>query len=644
MTEPVLGGPPPRGRLLPRFIVFGIVAVLVIGTLATRLFYLQVANGGYYQDLATNERYVSVSTPSARGLIVDRTGRELVTNIPTYVVKIRQADLPYSQRQQVLKRLSTLLGIPVADFNETLDKNPGARFDLIRVATDIPPDVAHVITEEHLTLPGVEIAVEPRREYPYGALLSHIIGFTGAVTPDDLARLQDQGYLPDDSLGKAGVEASYESLLRGTYGVEQVERDASGRPVRVVSTTQQSEPGDTLELSLDVDIQKEAERAIKWGIDLAGLKRGVFIVMNPQTGEVLAMVSLPSYDDNLFARGISSADFDKLLKDPARPLLNFAINEQYPPGSTYKLVTGTGALADGKITPTSTVMTRGALHIGSAKFYEWNRTGWGPLTIYNGFGHSSDTFFYQLAGRLGIDRLAYWGKQYGFGAPTGIDLPGEAKGTVPSNQWKESIFGQQIYPGETYQAGIGQGYDTTTPLQMLNAYAALANGGKLYQPQIVRRVLADDGTVIRDFQPKLIRRLDVDADVLRTMRVAARRVVTIRHTYNLVDLPIIVAGKSGTAEFGIRDSKGRLPFHSWFVAFVPKDPKIQPGDPSGYRAVSGTDSELAVLAFAYDSRTRGNMATEVVKYFLQLHYGIKKDYRNFDLLRRGNFYNASGGN
>jgi penicillin-binding protein 2 len=470
------------------------------------------------------------------------------------------------------------------------------------------------------------------------------MGFTGAVTPDDLVRLEERGYLPEDALGKAGIESVYESELRGTYGIEQVERDASGRRVRVVGTTREPVIGNKLELSLDMAMQERAEKALRWGIELAGLKRGVFVAMDPQTGEILAMVSLPAYDNNKFARGISGDDFNTLLKDPARPLLNFAINEQYPPGSTYKLVTGTGGLADGKIAPDTRLETKGYLRIGRYRYYEWNRRGWGPLDIYDGFGHSSDTFFFQVAGRLGIDRLAYWAKQYGFGARTGIDLPGEAKGIVPTHEWKQDVFGQPIYPGETYQAGIGQGYDSATPLQVLNAYAALANGGKLFQPQVVRRVISPDGEVVRDFEPKLIRKLDVGPEVLETMRVAARRVVTIRHTYNLVELPVIVAGKSGTAEFGVRDSKGRLPYHSWFAAFVPKDHRPKADDPSGYKAVRGTDSELAVLAFAYDSRTKGNMATEIVKYFLQLQYGVKKDLRNFDLLKRANFYNSTGGN
>jgi penicillin-binding protein 2 len=354
--------------------------------------------------------------------------------------------------------------------------------------------------------------------------------------------------------------------------------------------------------------------------------------MNPQTGEILAMVSLPTYDNNKFARGISAKDYEKLLKNKDKPLLNHAIQAHYAPGSTYKLVTGTGGLADREITESTRLMTKSFLTLGDTKFYEWNRRGWGACDIYCGFGHSSDTFFYQVAGMLGIDRLAYWARQYGFGAKTGVDLPGEVEGIVPDNAWKQDALGAPIFPGETYQAGIGQGYDAVTPLQLINAFAALANGGKLFQPQIVREVVGPDGEVVRPFEPKLIRKLKAKASVLRTMRRAARETVAIRHTYNLVDMPIKVAGKSGTAEFGIKDKKGRLPYHSWFVGFVPKDPK--------HGSFNKEDSELVVLAFAYDSRTKGNAATEIVKYFYQLHYDIKKDYRNHDLLDRGNFYQS----
>jgi penicillin-binding protein 2 len=638
---PYLDGRRDYSRPNSRFLVFGLAMILAIGGLTTRLFYLQIVNGGQFAAMSEGNRTAAEAIPSARGLIFDRNGVPLVKNVPTFAVKIRPVDLPEQRRDEVVARLATLLKVDPADINGAIDSNPGSRFDLVRVATDVPDATARLLAEAGDALPGVEVVIEARRQYPEGPLVSQLLGYTGPVAPDQLTDLKSKGYLPDDLLGKTGLEAYYEPQLRGTYGEKTVEKDAAGRKIQDLQTVQQATSGDSLTLTIDTKEQALAQKALQWGMRAAGLKRGVVIVENPQTGEILAMVSLPTYDDNQFARGISAKDYAKLLADPNKPLINHAVQAHYPPGSTYKLVTGTGALTDHKISPTSRVPTRPYLLLGRTKFWEWNHRGWGAIPIRLGFAHSSDTFFFQLAGMLGIDRLAHWAKQYGFGAKTGIDLPGEVSGIVPTNAWKQATFGEQIYPGEVYQAGIGQGYDVVTPIQLANAYAALANGGKLYQPQIVRQVVGPDGTVVRPFKPKLIRRLDVPRTTLKVMREAARNVVLVRHTYNLVDLPIVVAGKSGTAEFGLRDKKGRLPFHSWFVAFVPKNPAKTSADPSGLKAVGREDAGLVVLAFAYDSRTKGNAATEIVKYYLQLHFNIKHDYRNFNLLKRGNFYQSN---
>jgi penicillin-binding protein 2 len=636
-----LDGRKPYSRPLSRFLVFALVGVIGLSGLTARLFYMQIVSGGQFAALAQANRTVLQAIPSTRGLIYDRSGATLVTNVPTFAVKIRPDDLPEERRDEVVGRLSALLRVPVSEINAAIDGNPGSRFDLVRVASDVPKETANLIAEAGFELPGVEVAVEARRQYATGTLMSQVLGYTGPVSESQLETLKDEGYLPDDLLGKTGLESYYEEELRGVYGIETVEKDASGRKLQVLDTVSEAQAGNSLRLTIDTKEQKLAQKALLWGMKEAGLKRGVVIVMNPQTGEILAMVSLPTYDNNAFARGISNKAYAKLLANKDKPLLNHAVSAHYPPGSTYKLVTGTGALSDRKITPSTRVQTRPYLKLGATKFWDWNRRGFGPCDIDCGFGHSSDTFFFQLAGMLGIDRLGHWARQFGFGAPTGVDLPGEVSGIVPTNDWKLEALGERIFPGETYQAGIGQGYDVVTPIQLINAYAALANGGKLYQPQIVREVIGPDGKVVKPFEPKLIRKLNVKKGVLREMREAARAVVTIRHTYNLVDLPIVVAGKSGTAEFGTRDSKGRLPFHSWFVGFTPKNETKKGSDPQGLRAIAKGDSELVVLAFAYDSRTKGNVATEIVKYYFQLHYGIKKDYRNFDLLERGNFYQSN---
>jgi penicillin-binding protein 2 len=620
-------------RRLSRFLIFALAAILALSALTARLFYLQIVNGVEYSALAEQNRTALLPVPAPRGLIFDRDGRPLVTNAAMYSVKVRAADIPEERRDEVVARLAALLDTDVSEINIAIDSNPGSRFDLVRVAENIDESTAGIIAESRTELPGVEVVVEAVREYPQGPLVSQLLGYTGPVSAEQLEDLRDDGYLPDDWIGKAGVEATYETDLRGVYGLESVARSPSGRRGDVLQTVRQARPGNSLTLTIDVKEQQHAQKALRWAMKSIGMKRGVVIVMNPQTGEVLAMVSLPTYDNNDFARGISNKDFQKLVKDPDKPLTNHAVQAHYPPGSTYKIVAGTGALAEGEITPSTYVQTRPFLTMGGTRFYEWNRRGWGACNIYCGFGHSSDTFFYQLSGMLGADRLARYGHEYGFGEPTGIDLPGEVSGIVPSNQWKQDALGAPMFGGEVYQSGIGQGYDVVTPIQLINAYAALANGGKLYKPQVVREIVGPDGEVVRPFKKQLLHKLDVPKSVLTTMRKAARTVVTIRHTYNLVDMPIRIAGKSGTAEFGLRDSKGRLPYHSWFVGFVPKNPKKG--------SFTKPDSELIALAFAYDSRTVGNAATEIVKYYYMLHYGIKKDYRNHDLLDRGNFYQGN---
>jgi penicillin-binding protein 2 len=636
-----LGDPEDGGHSVLRYVGFGLAILLAISGLTARLFYLEIANGTQAAPAGVPRVAVGEPVRAQRGLIYDRAGRVLAANVPALVVKIRPAALPLSRRGEVVARLSSLIGMDAGDITAALDASAASQFDLVRIARDVPRATANIIIESARDLPGVEIVVEARRSYTQGPLLSQVIGYTGPVSAEQLDRLADGGYLSDDAIGKAGVEATYETRLRGTYGLERVERDAAGRPIRVAETVAAPVGGDSLRLTIDTREQRLAQQALEWGMSAAGLKRGVVIVMNPQTGEILALVTLPTYDGNEFARGISNASLRLLLDDANKPLTNHATQAHYPPGSTYKLVTATGGLADEKITATTRLNTRGYLTLGRTRFYDWNRRGFGACDLRCGFGHSSDTFFFQVAGMLGIDRLGYWAHQFGFGQKTGIDLPGEASGIVPTSQWKMGTVGLPIYPGEVYQAGIGQGYDVVTPIQLITAYAALANGGKVMQPQVVREIVGADGAVVRPFEPKVVRRLAVPADVLMTMRSAARNVVLVRHTYNLVDLPVIVAGKSGTAEFGVRDREGRLPFHSWFVGFVPKNPTIQPGDPKGLKAIARTDADLIVLAFAYDSRTKGNAATEIAKYFLQLHFGIKKDYRIPNLLHRGNFYQAN---
>jgi len=612
-------------RSRARFVAFGVVAALLFVALGGRLFQLQVVNGEVYARRAAADRTAEVPIPAPRGLIFDRAGRPLAVNAPSWTVNVRPADLPDRSRTRVLRRIAELSGTPVATVRSRLDAFRGSPFDLVPVAR-ANREAALLIGEEADELPGIVVEVEPIRRYldetgsTDAGLLSHVLGYTGPVSGDELERLADAGYLPDDTIGRDGVEASFEAELRGTYGTQLVERDASGRLTRVMETIREPTPGRNLMLTIDAATQRLATQALTWGMEVAGVSQGVTIVMNPQTGEILSMVSLPSYDNNKFASGISAADFGVYLADPARPLRNHAISDIYPPGSTYKLVTGIAALEEGVTTPAREWPTYGCYQIPGAPegecLYDWNRQGFGPLDMVEAFAKSSDTFFYQMAVHTGIDPLAAWANQLGFGIRSGIRLPGEEPGIIASTEWARQQGRSGVFTGELAQAGIGQNVIAVTPLQVLNAYAAVANGGNLMRPMIVRGETDADGNLVRAYEPEVIHAIGADPSTLQTMRIGAREVITTGHAYNIrdLDLPGALSGKTGTAEFGEPTSEGTLPFHSWFVAYLPS-------------AAGATDAELAVVSFNYSAVVPGNVSAEVVKYFLQLYYDLDQDLR-----------------
>ncbi len=299
-----------------RFVVFGIAVIIVVSALGVRLFQLTVMETVRYQSLAVAQRQGTQAVPVTRGLVFDRKGRKLVENVPVFVVRVRPGEIPFLMREAVVRRLADLLDRRTADIYQAIDRSVGSPYDPIIIAEQVPTRVARIIAEEHLGLPGVTVDVIARRHYLYGPLISQIMGWTGHVSADEYQALKGDGYLPDDIIGKQGVEATFERELRGQYGLQQVQRDAAGRVVNVLKTLTDPQAGASLQLTIDLDIQREAQKALEWGMRAAGLKRGVFIVMNPQNGEILAMVSLPTYDDNAFADGISASEYKKLLRDP----------------------------------------------------------------------------------------------------------------------------------------------------------------------------------------------------------------------------------------------------------------------------------------------------------------------------------------
>jgi penicillin-binding protein 2 len=610
----------------PRFIAFGVAAIVLITALGGRLFQLQVVQGDEYARRAAADRTVEVPLPAPRGLIFDRAGRPLAVNAPSWTVRVRPADLPARSADRILRRVAQVTGARPSALHHRLDAFQGSPYDLVPIERGVTRRAALILSEEAERLPGIVVAVEPTRRYldergrQFGELMAHLVGYTGPVDRDELERLEADGYLRDDVIGRAGVEASFEDELRGEYGVQRVERDGSGRLMDVVETVREPVAGTNLMLTVDARIQRLATRALTWGMRAANVSQGVTVVMNPQTGEILAMVSLPAYDNNKFASGISVEDFNVYLSDPARPLRNHAISDIYPPGSTYKLVTAIAAMEEGVTTATRQWPTYGCYQIPGAPkgecLYDWNRQGFGPLAMVDAFAKSSDTFFYQMAIHTGVDPLAEWAKDFGFGERSGIRLPGEEEGIIASTEWARAQGRAGVFTGELAQAGIGQNVIAVTPLQVLNAYASVANGGRLMEPMIVRGETDAAGELIREYEPRVIRELAASDSTLHTMRIGAREVITSGHAYNIrdLDLPGALSGKTGTAEFGELTKQGTLPFHSWFVAYLPSAP-------------GATDAELAVVSFNYSAVVPGNVSAEVVKYFLQLYYDLDQDLR-----------------
>ena len=643
-----------------RFGAFALAVAIGVTTLTSRMFYLQVIQGqGTDQGSTTTQATAKESIPSTRGLIFDAAGAPLVKNVVDYSVTVTPSDLPLDQELTVATRLGSVLNMDPIYIETQIDSTTGSLYEPITIADGVSDQVARFLQENADLLPGVKVVVTSKRQYLTKDLFAELIGYEGQITAAQYAQLKADGYSAQDVVGQAGLENYYEPALRGTYGSETVALDDAGKPIPgLVTTGQEAIPGDSLTLNIDTKEQTYAYTALATGLANAKVTKGVIIVENPQNGKILAMVSLPSYNDQLFADGIGETDFQALLSNPDQPLLNKAIGGQYAPGSTFKLVTGTAGLVAGppanactllssstsgipctnsdpaaamlpSINTAPTLLSQPYIQFGEYKYWEWDKHGWGPLNISEGVAYSSDTFFYQLAELVGLDKLTYWADQYGFGKATGIDLPETATGIVPTNEWKLKNKGEPMFEGELMQAGIGQGYDATTPLQLLNAYCALANGGTVYQPQVVKSITDGATGTVTNIQPVVENHLHaadgtpISPQVLEDMRLATRAVVTSRHTYNLVDLPIKVAGKTGTAEFGVPDKYNRLPYHEWFVGYVPADPYN--GD------FTKPDSQLAVLAFIYGGDTWGNVATEVVKNYLMLHYNlIKRESQAFD--------------
>jgi penicillin-binding protein 2 len=620
-----------RRRRPLRFIAAALVVLLTFGGLGGRLLLIQLGAttaSSTTTAVARGHRIVEEIITPARGLVMDRSGRVLAKNIAVYAVQIRPGDLSLTIRAQVVKTLGEILNMDPVRIITLLDRSTGSLWEPIRIANNVNERAARLINEEHASLPGVETIVESRRVYPYGTLISHIVGYVGRIDGVEASTLAPAGYTVVDFIGRAGVEASYEEALRGTPGIRQVEVDAKGRLVRILGVTKPPVNGASLTLTIDIEAQQRATTALEWGLKSARTQEGVVASMNPQNGEIIALASLPAYDNNDFSAGISNAKYQKYLANKYSPLLNHAVGSHFAPGSTYKLVTFSCALDFSLATPSTRFQSTAFLEVDGERFYEWNRAGFGrTLTPSDAYSWSSNVVTFQLARLLRIDRLATCGRQWGFGAPTGIDLPSEISGLVPDQTWARSTINRGLYNAEVLQSAQGQGYDLVTPIQVLNSFSALANSGTLWRPHVVLSITHADGS-ITPITPVVNGEVGMKESTYREMRLAGRKMaLNPGPSQGISRMPLFVSAKSGTAEYGVRDYLGRLPYHNWMGGFV-----------APTNDWSKDDSEFAYVVFMHGTNTAGNAAKEVTKYYLQLQFDLKRDYRTPGLLARGNFF------
>jgi penicillin-binding protein 2 len=674
-----------------RIYVFYALLLASACALLGRLFYLQILSHTTYDEYAYENRVSRISDPAPRGIIYDRRMTPLVRNVPSFNIVITPADFPdlddnAAQVQAIYARLSKLLDVPVTVPGSTpqMPCTPGRGIDdlvreglgyqpyvPVKIKCNVSREVALLIRGDLPSMPGVDVQVEPLRDYPTGALTADVIGYMAPI-PDPaqseyFQKLYDyyvnRGLLPSrDRIGVTGIEASMQDVLAGQNGSQLVERDVTGKTLRVLGVETETVPGLNIQLTIDVRLQAATESILRRRIEFINsynpdryhLASGVAIAMNPQTGEVLSMVSWPTYDNNRFASGIDYPYYKQLADDPLHPMINHAVSGIYPPGSAFKIVTASGALEENIIDAEKQLVDPGRISIQN-KYYQADRgktqefvcwiekstgSGHGKVNFLHGLAWSCDVYFYKIGGGwddenvkgLGIDLLGKWMTLFGFGDYTGIELPGDAKAFVPTRDWKRINYGENWSTGDTYNAAIGQGYVLVTPLQLLDAFNVIATGGYLYKPTLISRILDGEGNVITATQPVLVRQLPISEKNMRLVQAGLRLAVTDKsddpsmggtlagaRTFGdstpIIDVPgINVAGKTGTAEYCDEIAwkqglcvPGKWPAHAWTALYAPYE-----------------NPEIVVIAFVYDGNEGSIVAGPIAADIIRAYFDLKR--------------------
>lgn len=562
------------GRM--RFFYIILSAIFVV--LAGRLLVLQIITTDENKALAEGNRIRETDIRAPRGVIYDAKHQIIAKNTANTEVTITPVELPKKpeQRDEVYRTLADVLKKPAQDIKAAAESKGQRYGQEILIADKLDRDTSILLRIRAGDLRGVRIQENPQRQYQNPEQFAHLLGYTGRVSEDDL-KLHPE-FQSSDYVGKTGLEQVYEKNLRGQPGKQRSEVNASGQAIKELQSTDPVS-GKSLVLSVDPDLQNTMYKAVENGIKSSkrSATGGSAIALNPKNGEVLGMVSVPSFDNNLFVNGIKPDDYKELSEDNRKPLFNRPISGEYPPGSTFKIVTATGGLAEGVINPTKYVSSPPKITIQGYEFPDWNPAGHGSVDTVGAIAQSSDVYFYKVAGgysdqrALGEDKLADYMRQFNIGSPSGIDLPQEKTGLVPTPKWKEDTIHEPWYIGNTYQMGIGQGFVLTTPLQVADYTAAIAGNGVAYKPHLVRAIENPDNPNDKQtIEPRPLINLKADADVVKVVQEGMRQAVKIGTAQDLRDLPIEICGKTGSAEFANETNA-----HAWFTAYAPcDDPQI----------------------------------------------------------------------
>ena len=547
-----------------RLRLFSIFVFFILIAYTYKLFSMQIIHGDQFKQKSQNISKRTTVIPAQRGEIFDREANTpMVLNIDSFAVDIVPGEVPRQEFDTVINRLSSILKIPVSQIEKKLPVSVRRDFRSIQIKSNVDYSTVVQVAESIDSLPGVSWHSKPVRNYVDTRSFSHIIGYVGDITTDELTRFYNKGYTSNSIIGKAGIEKQYDEILRGTDGVEYRTVDAKGRYIEHTTVVTPPKMGNNLVLTIDKRIQKLAEDAL-------GPRIGAAVVLKPTTGEVLAMVSYPFFDQNIFGKEISSSLAKELFENPDKPLLNRAVDAAYPPASTFKVIMNTAILNEKAFPPETTVPCLGEIEYGNRVFRcHIRKPGHGKLALNEALAKSCDIYYWTVCrDYLGVEKIVDYAKRFGLGQSTEIDLPSQSDGFVPSPRWKERRFHEKWLNGDTMNMSIGQGFTLASPLQVANMACMVINNGVIYKPHLLKEIRdPSSGEVIKTVQPEILHKENIGKEVFEQVR-QAMNLVTIQGEarYPMKNPMFRFAGKTGTAEVGLHDR-----WHSWMVAYGPYD-------------------------------------------------------------------------